>query len=272
MESHIINKERIFHIAQFGAFDLQSFGDTMFPVVFILEMEKRFGKENVIIDLYSPFGTEHPYNALPLVRSVEKLEEEHEKRPYDCLVLGGGEFIHFLPIEYISANNQKQQYQPGELWRKPQEEAQRLGIPVFWNCVGVSRDFENEEEISIIRDSCKGLGYLSVRDKYSKIRLEKMAGIQNVHEVADMLWLFNRHFSAEKLADQKKQLEAEYPFLQKDYLVLQYGTSADLDRLGEVVNKIGECYDLEVVLLTINYCHEDEEIVKRRAAMYIMSM
>ena len=257
------NKERIFHIAQFGTYDLQSLGDTMFPVVFKGEMEKRLGKDNVIIDLYSPFGTEHPYNNLPLVHSVKELREEHAKRPYDCLVLGGGEFVHFLQVEYISVDELKQQYQPGELWRKPQAEAQELGIPVFWNCVGVSRDFENEEEINIIRDSCKELGYLSVRDKYSKIRLEKMAGVQNVHEVADMLWLFNRHFSAEKLADQKKQLETEYPFLQKDYLVLQYGTSADLDKLGEIVNKIGERYNLEIVLLTINYCHEDEDIVKK---------
>ena len=253
----------IYHIAQFGTYDLPSLGDTMFPVIFKLEMEKRFGEDNISIDLYSPFGTDHPYNHLPPVFSIDELEKNHKRAPYDCLIIGGGEFVHFLPVEYISVDNVKRQYQAGDLWRKPQLEAQKLGIPVFWNCVGVSRDFESEEEIDAIQDACVNLGYLSVRDKYSKLRLEKMAGVQNVHEVADMLWLFNRYFSKTKLQCQKEQLETEYSFLKKEYMVLQYGTSADYDKLGQIIERIRENYNIEIVLLSINYCHEDEEIVKK---------
>ena len=256
------DKKESYHIAQFGTYDLPSLGDTMFPTIFKLEMEKYFG-DRITIDLYSPRGTEHPYNNLPIVHGINELEKNHKEKPYDCLVIGGGEFVHFLPVEYISVDGEKRVYDIGELWDKPQREAKKLNIPVIWNCVGISKDFETLSEIESIQKACQGLKYISVRDAYSKIRLEKMAGVHNVNQVADMLWMFNRHFTEEDLRKYREKLSEENEFLKKDYLVLQYGTSLDYKKIAKIVNRIAKDYGLEVILLTINYCHQDQEIIEK---------
>ena len=186
--------EKKYYVAQFGTYDLPSLGDTMFPKIFQLEMKERFG-DKIQIDLYSPSGTDHPYNDLDEVYSLDRLEENNTKHPYDLMVIGGGEFVHFAPVEYISVDNEKKVYSVGELWEKPQMIAQKLGIPVVWNCLGISRDFKTPEERKRIVESCKNLKYISVRDTFSASRLVSAHENVNVHMVADMLWLFNKHFS-----------------------------------------------------------------------------
>ncbi|MDE7310794.1 MAG: glycosyltransferase [Eubacterium sp.] len=252
-------EERMIRIAHFGAYDLESLGDTMFPVIFRMEMKERFG-DRLDIDLYSPNGTSHSYNNLERVYPIDSLPQRHAKEPYRALVIGGGEFIHFLPVKYKSPEGEKKQYLAGELWKKPQEIAAGLNIPVIWNCVGVGRDFENNGEAEQIRQACEALCGLSVRDAYSRIRLEKFAGVQNVLQVPDMLWMFPRHIKEASLDDCFGQLKKEYRFLNQDYLALQYGTSLEYEKLAKEVQKISTDYGLAVLLVTVNYCHEDQEV------------
>lgn len=251
-------KEGFIHIALFGAFDLESLGDTMFPIVFHLEMAERLGNR-FDIDLYAPNGAEHPYNSLPAVYPINSLIENHANQPYDALVIGGGEFIHFQSIRYTSPDHMEKRYEAGELWKKPQELADQCGIPVIWNCVGAGLDFEEGEQIRQIQKVCSTLKYISVRDEYSRIRLQQAAGIKGIRKVPDMLWMFSKHLTAEELSDCLRELKKEYLFLDKEYLVLQYGTSMEYEKLAEKVRKISLDYGLEVVLLTVNYCHEDQE-------------
>lgn len=248
---------RVVHIAYFGAFDLVSFGDAMFPVVFRLEMEERFGSA-LRLDLYAPSGSAQPYNHLPPVYALDDLEENHKKQPYDALVIGGGELIHFQPISYHLADGAEKMYPSGEFWQRPGRIAKKLDIPVLWSCVGVSRDFLTAGEIEQIREACARLCYLSVRDEYSRIRLENMAGIKGVRKIPDMLWLLRKHYRPQRLQECLAQLKMEYGFLDGDYLVLQYGTSMEYQKLAIQVWEISKACELDVVLLTVNGCHEDQ--------------
>ncbi len=259
MAAKTIKKEGTIRIAHFGAYDLESLGDTMFPVIFRLEMEERFG-DRLQIDLYAPNGTSHPYNGLAQVYPIDDLAQRHAKDPYCALVIGGGEFIHFQQVSYQSPDGEERQYRVGELWKKPQEIAAALNIAVIWNAVGAGRDFENDEEAEQIRQACEGLSYLSVRDAYSRMRLQNAAVTRSIYQVPDMLWLFRRHIQPETLDGCFLQLKREYRFLSQDYLVLQYGTSYKYKKLAEEVQKISTDYGLAVLLLTVNCCHEDQQV------------
>lgn len=259
MAVKMTDKEGSIRIAHFGAFDMESMGDTMFPVIFRLEMEKRFG-DRLEIDLYAPNGANHPYNNLARVFPIDSLVQRHAKNAYCALVVGGGEFIHFRPISYRSPDGEEKQYNPGELWKKPQEIAEGINLPVIWNCVGVGRDFENGGEAEQVRQVCEELSYLSVRDAYSRIRLQNIAVVRKIYQVPDMLWLLRRYIQPGLLNDCFRQLKKEYRFLNQGYLVLQYGTSLEYGRLAKEVQKISTDYGLAVLLLTVNYCHEDQEV------------
>lgn len=258
MAAKTIKKEGTVRIAHFGAYDLESLGDTMFPVIFRLEMEERFG-DRLEIDLYAPSGTDHPYNHLTRVYQIDALAQRHAKDPYCALVIGGGEFIHFQPVNYLSPDGKATQYSVGELWKKPQEIAKTLDLAVIWNGVGAGRDFENISEMEQVRQACESLSYLSVRDAYSRMRLQQIAVTRSIYQVPDMLWLFRRHIQPETLDACFAQLKREYRFLNQDYLVLQYGTSLEYQKLAEEVQKISADYGLAVLLLTVNYCHEDQQ-------------
>ena len=180
MAAKTIKKEGTVRIAHFGAYDLESLGDTMFPVIFRLEMEERFG-DRLEIDLYAPSGTDHPYNHLTRVYQIDALAQRHAKDPYCALVIGGGEFIHFQPVNYLSPDGKATQYSVGELWKKPQEIAKTLDLAVIWNGVGAGRDFENISEMEQVRQACESLSYLSVRDAYSRMRLQQIAVTRSMH-------------------------------------------------------------------------------------------
>lgn len=249
-----------YRVAMFGTYDLPSLGDTMFPVIFKKEMEKRFGNA-IQVDLYSPRGTETPYNDLPRVYSIDDLKENHKETPYKLLVIGGGEFIHFSQVEYIATDGQKKFYESGDLWEKPQMIAEKLGIPVIWNCVGVTYDINQPIQIKRLVDRCINLKYLSVRDRYSKIRLASETKLDGIHEVADMLWLFNDYFSKEYLERIKLELSKKYCFLQDNYIVLQYGTSWEYKKVVDEVIKLADKKQYKVIAMVVNYCHQDQEIV-----------
>lgn len=255
-----MNRIYNFHICQVGAFELKSFGDSMFPRVFEMEMKKHFGNQ-VKVDFYSITSCTNSYNNLGQIYSFSQLKENHEKESYDLMVIGGGEFIHYEEINFSNVNGESVSRPSGYLWRTPQIEAEKLGIPVVWNCVGAGRDFVDVWQQNDIKSFSDRLLYASVRDRFSYERLKNQCGIEHVVKVHDMLWLFNRYFSDDYLKNKLDGLKKLYNFLDKPYLLLQYGTSFKKDVVAEIINEVSEKYNLEVVLLTVNYCHEDQEIV-----------
>lgn len=255
------------YIAQFGTYDLPSLGDTMFPRIFSLEMHERFG-DSIVIDLYSPCGTTHPDNDLPVIHAIDELKINHNKHPYTLFVIGGGEFVHFSPVDYISVDDERKIYGVGELWEKPQKIAEEIGIPVVWNCLGVSRDIIDSNEALRIFNCCKNIPYISVRDDYSASRLNFVIDNASIHTVADMLWLFNKHFSQKNLDECFINLQREYGFLEDKYIIMQYGTSRQYDQIAEVVERFAKRKKIKVLAFVVNYCHEDLSVVEKMKELF----
>ncbi len=80
------------HIAQFGTYDIESLGDTMFPKMFQFGIEKHSVCD---IELFSMNECIEPYNDNSHVYSFEQFEERNKIKRFDFAVIGGGDFLHY---------------------------------------------------------------------------------------------------------------------------------------------------------------------------------
>ena len=249
-------------IAQFGIYDLPSLGDTMFPYIFADNMQKILGKENVEIDIYSPTSCDKPYNNLPKVFSIDELEERNKVRHYDAFILGGGEFIHFDDVRYKTVDGVQREYTAGELWIKPTKIAHELGIPVYWDGVGVSYDFTEEYQRKTIREVTEFVKRITVRDKYSAQRLIDAGVKQDIYVSPDMLWMFKNSITTDQLDKIYNKLVNEYDFLKQPCMVVQYATEYRSEEIAKEAAKFSKENGFIPVSLVVNYCHDDTKINK----------
>lgn len=244
-----------YHLAQFGTYDIESLGDTTFPKMLRYGLESRL--EGVDIELFSMTHCDRPYNSNPTVYSFDEFEARHKQHHFDAVIIGGGEFLHFRPMEVLIDGEQRF-YPEGYIWKRPVELAVSHNIPFYFNCVGVAYDF-TPEQAEYLQGILPKAAMVSVRDEYSALRL-KSTGIEDdiVSCVADNLWYMNRMYPAASLdllrRDLEKKNKRDYT---SPYMIVQYGTTKDIDDLALQLDKIAEMLDVRVYLMAVNYCHED---------------
>ena len=247
-----------YRIAHFGTFDIESLGDSMFARVFKTEMNKRFTDPD--ITLFSLNEVEKPYNDNSHVYSYRQFAELNRLSPFDALVIGGGELLNFSRIEVTDKDGNPFSYDPAEVWAGPIRMAKDSGIPVLINCIGIIDDF-TPNQAAFLREYLPQTSCISVRDRFSKMRIDAVSP-ENTEtiEVCDNHWMFNIHNPAEKLTEIRETLATELGLdLASPYTILQYGTTYAYKEVSEAAKKIKEIYGTEIVLLPVNYCHEDME-------------
>ena len=240
-----------YHIAQFGTFDVESMGDSLFPSAFSFGMKKYC---DVCVELFSMNECATPYNNNSYVYSFEQFKKRHESYPFDLVVLGGGEFLHFEPIRF-TADGVEKLYASGYLWKEPIRIANELGIRVAINCVGAPHDM-TESQQNELKDWLDKADYVAIRDEFSSARLN-LAGI-NHSCVADSLWYMNQMYTKAELDDLRAKLEEQTgkDFL-TPYVIVQYGTTKNISVLAQELKKIKLETGYRICLMPINYCHED---------------
>lgn len=248
-------KDGIFRIAQFGTYDIESLGDTSFPKMLAYGLKKQsFPAE---IELFSMTELEKTYNGNGHVYSFAQFPDRQAAAPFDAVVIGGGEFIHFAPMAVI-INGEQTAYPKGYIWKKPIEMAKAAGVPYVINCVGVSYDMTPSEQKEI-KEYLKDAVFVAVRDHYSAERLS-LAGLTNVRLVADNLWYMNEMYPKETLAEKRAALEVRTGRnLSTPYILVQYGTTKNAAMLASQLQDFKRENRLRVLLMPVNYCHEDRE-------------
>lgn len=248
-------KDGVFRIAQFGTYDIESLGDTSFPKMLAYGFKKQsFPAE---IELFSMTELEKTYNENGHVYSFAQFPERQAAEPFDAVIIGGGEFIHFAPMAVI-INGEKTEYPKGYLWKKPIEMAKAAGVPVVLNCVGVSYDMTPSEQAEL-KAYLENALCVSVRDVYSLARL-RAAGVEHAFSVADNLWYMNEMFPKAALAETRQVLEGRTgKDFSTPYILVQYGTTKNAPALAEQLLAFQRETGLRVLLMPVNYCHEDRE-------------
>lgn len=247
---------RKYNIAQFGAFDVDSFGDSLFPVAIEHELKRRIEVERVV--LFSPVGSENAYNANGKIYAYTDFDRLHQEINFDVIIIGGGELFHLKQIDFDNKTEEKVEYEPGYIWQRPVKYAEKFHIPyIFWG-IGVPYRFQ-EEEREIVKNALGKAEYVGVRDIYSLDRLVNVMGPMNhLRLQPDSLWLLNTYYKIKDLSILRKKLrmQKKSPIAEK-YMVVQYGTTFQYRAVAKELKRVAEEYNWKIVLMPVNFCHED---------------
>lgn len=247
-----------YNLIQVGSFDVENFGDLLFPIVFEFEMKKRLQLNNLF--LFSPIGGKMPfYNKK--VYSATNLNSFINKHTVDGIVLGGGDTIR---LDKKVLRDYPESFFPSfSMWQYPILLANMHEIPVVFNCPGVPLPFEEYQKI--VEDSVSLASYVSVRDNNAKNTLTYASSLK-VSTVLDSVNLIDEVYPKEKLSPIFRKLRAKN-HIEESFVVIQASRLHKNDELflnsmSFFINMLNKKYNLQVVLSPIGYVHDDLECLE----------
>jgi Rps23 Pro-64 3,4-dihydroxylase Tpa1-like proline 4-hydroxylase len=167
-------------IGMCGTFDVQNYGDLIFPLLARHELERRLG--NVSVRPYSyraKAAADWPFD----VRSNADFAADVDT--LDAVLLGGGDLIHFvknIALDYLPQNPAL--HHPTSLWLTPALIALEQGLPLIWNAPGVPQDIPHWAWPAV-RATLLSSSYVAVRDEPSRQILMAVAPDTQVSVVPD---------------------------------------------------------------------------------------
>ncbi len=252
-----------YNIAISGTFNVENYGDLLFPEVFKAAMQKR----GLDFDLYmfSPGASgKKALDPNSYVYSIDEIDEINSKVHFDAVVIGGGALIHYIRIPVKLPNcDDFSDYNIHDSWYTPIEFAARNDIKVLFNLPQVPFEFaDNLKEISKAALECAD--YISLRDNISKdyidqIYEDKGEESPDINIYPDSVCCIANLFSADQLSEIRKNvLNTE-----KKYAVIQFNPQRPIEQDSELVRsiKLLQSNGLNVVLLPLGYTHNDDNVL-----------
>ena len=249
-----------YNIAICGTFNVDNYGDVMFPEIFRRAMLKR----NLDFELFliSPGNTtDKTLCPNSKVYSVSELEALHKQYGIDAVVIGGGALIHYskIPVK-LPDEDDFTQYNIYDSWFTPIEFAVRNNIKVLFNLPQVPYAFP-KTLTDITKKAFEKAEYISLRDQTSAEYLKEVMTDTNldISVCPDSVCCISKLFSKNELLPLKEKL---LPFEQK-YAVIQFNmqkNSSDDAAIVKIIEKLhNENY--KVVFLPLGYTHNDNAIL-----------
>lgn len=249
-----------YNIAICGTFNVDNYGDVMFPEIFKRAMKKR-GLDFELFLISPGETTTDTLCPNTKVYSVSELENIHKSNAIDAIVIGGGALIHYnkIPVQ-LPNSNKFTEYNIYDSWYTPIEFAVRNNIKVLFNLPQVPYDFPSELK-EVTKFSFKGAEYISLRDNVSA---EKLAAVfeNDCPEIAvypDTVCSIQNMISKSELLELKKNV---LPF-DDDYVVLHFNAQkqqSEDEKLFEIINKL-QSEGYKIVLLPLGYTHNDDAVL-----------
>lgn len=241
-----------YNIIQIGSFDVENFGDLLFPIVLEYELKKRINIDNIY--LFSPNGGSMPFYKRH-VYSISDLDLFCRTHKVDGIVLGGGDIIRL--DQNVTAAYQKKFFSSFSMWQYPILIAQKYNIPIIFNCPGVP--FNLEPYKHIISSTLETCPYISVRDKESRKNLH--SNPSKIKIVIDSINLIDRIYPKKDLElifkKIKKQNHIEDKFIILQINIAQIENNDFINELILLINTINNSFNIQVVLSPIGYVHSD---------------
>jgi polysaccharide pyruvyl transferase WcaK-like protein len=252
-----------YNIAQIGTFDVENYGDLLFPVMLKHQLEKRMN--NVRIDLFSPKGGIMPFTENTHVYPINEFEEACQKSKYDAIIIGGGDLIRL--DSNISSDYQCNMEASLSVWQLPILIGKKYNARIIFNNPGVPFAFNNNFH-SVIRKIMTDVDYISVRDKQSKSNLVD-CGVSNVQINPDTILAIDEVWSKKELSANYKIISKKNKILtRKNYIIFQHNVprindTVYLEKISEFIDYINDKYEYDIVLLPIGYVHNDIAILSK---------
>jgi polysaccharide pyruvyl transferase WcaK-like protein len=264
-------------VGLWGTFDVENYGDHLFPRVAAHELGRRLA--GVEVRAYSPLGWLHPTRmdggepaeALGPWGPSRRVELAAELR---CVIIGGGEIIHtrdeLLAPAYDTTADEMRRLAPSRWFIEGLGPELERTCPVVWHAVGVPFDLTGDEAAQL-RVALAGRPYISVRDERSRTRLLDAGVDAEIAVVPDSALLVRRVLPDSLLEKRRAYLRAMgwYP---PDGTVVVLQGNRDLlphvDAIADACARVQrEHPDLRAVLAQTGMCHGDAEFADRLAVV-----
>jgi len=208
-------------IGIFGTFDVENWGDLLFPLVARAELVARLGSIEVI-----PFS----YRAKPAsswfydVRALESLPDAIDG--LDAILIGGGHLIRFDKMVAPGYHpNDPRLHHPTSYWLLPAMLGVAAGIPVIWNGPSASRNLP-AWAAPLLGPALRHSSRIAVRDSSTRDELARFAPETTIHVIPDTAFGITRVVPANGPASPEFNALAERIGLRPPYILLQASARA----------------------------------------------
>lgn len=256
-------------VAVWGTFDLDNFGDQLYPRITEYEIVRRL--PGWTVRTFAPLGWEHPcrmdggFVSEPLGRRDPSRLRQLASAA-DLTLVGGGDLIDFdtdpLAAAYgVDRGALSRIDPPGWFVEGLGAELERHH-PVVWNAIGVPADI-GPDHAGLVRDAVARRPYVAVRDESSAARLRDCGVERDIEVVPDLGVLMHRLVRTEPLKHRINyfRLMGWYP-VDRPALIVQGDRSAVplVKEIAKVLRwALEELIIADVVLLETGPCHGDGE-------------
>ncbi len=206
--------ERPLQISICGTFDVENYGDLLFPLIAQKELSDRLGEVRLHrFSYHQKTSSEWPFEVTSLVDFPKMISE------VDGVLIGGG---HILRFDKLIAKNyfppSPQIHHPTGYWLSPILAAVTNGLPVAWNAPGMLGRVP-AWAAQLVELAVRNSNYVSVRDRESKRALKRYAGETPLRIVPDTAFGISRLLS--DVPSQDYETLCRERGLTKPYIVVQ---------------------------------------------------
>jgi GT2 family glycosyltransferase/spore maturation protein CgeB/polysaccharide pyruvyl transferase WcaK-like protein len=251
-------------IAHFGTFDVENYGDLLFPLI----LERRLS------DIADEFVHVSPSGGPPVwedcVRTVpfEKLLREHPE--VDGVVVGGGHIFRCspTPMRIYQGEDLSSSFAYPSLWLGAAYIAARDNLPLCWNAPGVA-EVLSPVAARLARWTASVSDYLSVRDQESRRLLKETDVEQLIEVVPDTALEACRLWSAEELRETYLEAFARRDMGVPEQTIVFHLTARWVDEeVGKIaarIDRICQNAGARAILIALGPCHGDHKLQREIA-------
>src|SRR5262249_32260470 len=155
-------------------FDVENYGDLLFPLIAQRELAARLGEVEVVAFAYHARAAgEWPFPVL----SVAELPQL--AAGLDALLIGGGYLVRFgkeVAASYAPPSGEI--HHPTGFWLTPAMACLQHGVPLLWNAPGAAHDALPAWADPLLELVLSQSSYIAVRDEPSRAALRRFSGGQ----------------------------------------------------------------------------------------------
>ncbi|HEX8207672.1 MAG TPA: polysaccharide pyruvyl transferase family protein [Solirubrobacteraceae bacterium] len=244
-------------LAHFGTFDVENYGDLLFPLVVARRLE---GLATEIVHV-SPVGGPPVWDDCVATVAPSGLDPE----TLDAVLVGGGNIVHAGPagVPDYREDGLTWLLAYAGLWTEPARLAARHGIPVAWNAPGVPQPF-SPRVAEVVRWAAAQSALLTVRDRHSLRRLRDAGVEEPVGVVPDTAFDVADLFTAAELDEAYARAFADRGRERPDRALAVHVNERDLGddaaATAGVIDRLAADLDAVPVLVALGRCHGDAAV------------
>jgi polysaccharide pyruvyl transferase WcaK-like protein len=249
-------------VVQFGTFDVENFGDLLFPLI----ARSRLAETGIEFEFASPLRRPAVWaGGVDTLSVADVLAASDGRRG---ALLGGGNILHAKPgvVDYDITTLEHLVAYPS-LWLGAASLAAGTGGPLCWNAPGVPATLP-PAAAELMRWVGSLTSVVTVRDRQSRQRLEDAGLSCPINVVPDPGLDVARLWGADELAEVRARALERIGLPSDGYVTVHLNSRyADKDpaTLARHVDRVSAEFDVPAVLLALGPCHGDVELAEEVA-------